>query len=85
MIKKIIKSLFLQVGYEIKAVNNQLVNKKTGHYDGSLYRPLYCPWFGDLDFIDLYKKCSEKKVWFLEIDVLLFIKLYCRRFQSKEI
>ena len=62
MIKKIIKSLFLKVGYEIKAVNNQLINKKTGHYDGSLYRPLYCPWFGESDFISHFKKCSEKSL-----------------------
>jgi O-methyltransferase len=62
MIKKIIKSLFLKAGYEIKAVNKQLINKKTGKYEGSLYRPLYSPWFGDLDFIGHYKKCSEKSL-----------------------
>jgi len=50
------------MGYEVKGFKKKLINKKTGKYESSLYRPLYCPWFGERDFLSHYKKCSEKSL-----------------------
>jgi len=58
--KQIIKKTLLKLGYEVKKINPNLVNKVTNEYEGLFYRPLWCPWFADDSFSQIYHGGQEK-------------------------
>jgi hypothetical protein len=60
MIKTAIKKTLFILGYELKAINKKFINKKTGNYEGGLYRPLYSPWYGEPEFRSHYEKGSAR-------------------------
>ena len=58
--KKQLKKMLFHLGYELKAINKHFLNKKTGTYEGGLYRPLYSPWFGEPQFLSHYAKGAAR-------------------------